>query len=197
MGLLQSIGKRVALQVAALVSRNELFERYGDRPTQPPLSPDAWSQGADDDVQSKPSIESVIPRLMGATAIKRGISAGPMVVNHWATWCESCSTEKTALKALFERINVPMVGVSWDAFEGASFDEALEAVQTEAADSGLAWEQWVVKGKPPHFFKVLGVQVKQVPQTWLVNAEGEVVHCIEGPIDASDVDSLVERVEAL
>ena len=33
--MLRTIGKRLAVQLSALVARNELFERYGDRPVQP------------------------------------------------------------------------------------------------------------------------------------------------------------------
>jgi len=187
----------VALQVAALVARNELFERYGDRPVQPPLDPDAWLDSGNEAEVTLEEVTTGESQLLGATAIGRAISKGPMVVNHWATWCESCADEKPALKALARQADVPIVGVSWDAFEGADYDEALQLVQRFVEEEGLTWDQLVVKGKAPHFFKVLGVEFKQIPQTWIVDASGEVVHRIEGPIEASDVDALLKRVESL
>ena len=61
LGRLQSIGKRVALQLAALVARNELFERYGDRPVQPPLGPDDWSHdGGESSTADDGSVEQAI-----------------------------------------------------------------------------------------------------------------------------------------
>ncbi len=36
-----------AKNVATLVSRNELFEKDGDRPTEPPLDKKAWTGGSD------------------------------------------------------------------------------------------------------------------------------------------------------
>ena len=197
MGLLHTIGKRVALQVAAIVARNELFERYGDRPVQPPLDPNAWSDAGG---EAEPAAEEFTPgecKLMGATAIGRAIAKGPMVVNHWATWCESCTGEKPALKALVQQTNVPLVGISWDAFEGAEFSESLQSVQRVVEEEGFSWDQLVVKGKAPHFFKVLGVDFEQVPQTWLIDASGKIVHRIEGPIDPADVAALLKRVESL
>jgi len=197
LGLLDSIGKRVVLQVAALVARNELFERYGDRPVQPPLGPDAWSSKDD---ETEAAVDDAVVgdcKLVGATAIGRAIAKGPMVVNHWATWCESCADEKPSLKALERGANVPVIGISWDAFEGADVSEALEAVQRMVTEEGLTWDQLVVKGKAPHFFKVLGIEFKQIPQTWLIDASGKIVHRVEGPIDAAGVDALLKRVESL
>ena len=202
MGRLQSIGKRVALQLAALVARNELFERYGDRPVQPPLRPDDWSHddGASSTADDGPVEQAIVAgssQLLGATAIKRKLAEGPMVVNHWATWCESCETEKEALKELDRRSGVPLVGISWDMFEGGTPDDALAAVKAMCSDVGITWNQWVVKGKPPHFFKVLDVTSKQVPQTWIIDAQGQVVETIEGPIDSDKVKAILSRVESL
>ena len=53
MGWLQTMGKRVALRVSALVAKNELFERYGERPVQPPLEPGRWA-GSSEDAEASP-----------------------------------------------------------------------------------------------------------------------------------------------
>ena len=201
MSFIRTIGKQVALRVSSLVAKNELFERMGDRPVQPPLEPDAWTLGKaslsagpqDKDDGGSP----VNAQLMTAAPIKKALSKGPMVVNHWATWCESCQAETSALKLLAARTSVPLVGVSWDVFEGGTPEAALEAVKSFAASEGKHWDQLVVKGGPAHFFKSLGIDFQQIPQTWLIDSEGVIVSRIEGPIAPADLDALIEKVNAL
>ena len=106
-------------------------------------------------------------------------------------------TETPALKALAARTGVPMVGVSWDTFQAPSPEAAMSAVQAAVSAEGMDWTQVVVKGGSAHFFKVMGIQTKTVPQTWIVDANGEVQLRIEGPIDMSAIDELVEKVNAL
>ena len=40
--MVRRLAKRVLEQIAQVVSKNELFEQPGDRPTQPTLAADAW-----------------------------------------------------------------------------------------------------------------------------------------------------------
>ena len=98
---------------------------------------------------------------------------------------------------LAARTGVPIVGVSWDTFQTPSPEAALSEVQAVVSAEGLDWAQLVVKGGSAHFFKVMGIQTKTVPQTWLVDAKGEIHLRIEGPIDMSSIDELVEKVNAL
>ena len=194
MSVLRTIGKRFALQVSAFVARNELFERYGDRPVQPPLDKGAWSEGleAAEVDHTKP-----VPELLGAAAIKQAISNGPAIVHHWATWCEACSAEVSLLDTLAARADARMVAVSWDGFEGADNETALAQVTEAQDDFGAGWRHIVVKGKPPHFFRTLDIAHKQIPQTWLVGRDGEVLHRIEGPMSQADVDDLIARAGKL
>lgn len=192
--VLRTIGKRLAVQLSAFVARNELFERYGDRPVQPPLDKDAWSEGLE-----APEVDSgkPAPELLGAAAIKRVVAEGPAVVHHWATWCEACSAEVSLLDTLAARADARMVALSWDGFEGADDQTAIAQVTEAQDDFGAGWKHIVVKGKPPHFFRTLGVSHKQIPQTWLVGQNGEVLHRIEGPMTQADVDDLIARASKL
>ena len=192
--MLRTIGKRLAVQLSALVARNELFERYGDRPVQPPLDKDAWTEGLE---AGEVDTRKPDPELMGAAAIKRVGAEGPAVVHHWATWCEACSAEVSLLDTLAARADARMIAVSWDGFEGADDDTAVAQVSEAQDDFGAGWRHLVVKGKPPHFFRTMDVNHKQIPQTWLVGRDGEVVHRIEGPMAQSDVDDLIARASKL
>ena len=123
--MFRNIGKQVVQRLSALVARNELFERYGERPTEPALPPGAWSgsSSASEAVETEESADEdddddeAHSMLRSPADIKADLQSGPMVVNHWATWCESCLKEKDMVRDLSERITVPMVGVSWDVFE--------------------------------------------------------------------------------
>jgi thiol-disulfide isomerase/thioredoxin len=196
LGMLRTMGKRLALRVSSLVAGHELFERAGERSVQPPLEPGAWEGLASPSAEAMPTVAAAA-RLLTAAPIKHEISQGPAIVHHWATWCESCMTETAALKALAARTGVPLVGVSWDTFQTPSPEAALTAVQAAVSAEEMDWKQLVVKGGSAHFFKVMGIQTKTVPQTWLVDAKGEVHLRIEGPIDMSSLDDLVEKVNAL
>ena len=200
MASIRSLAKRVALRVSAVVARHELFERPGERPLQSVLSAQAWNSGPSD-VLDTPGVSMDVaafkPQLLTAAPIKRMITQGPAIVHHWATWCESCMTETEPLKALNAGTNVPLIGVSWDGFEAPSADAALADVAGVVQAHAMAWAQVVVKGGAPHFFKTLNIQLKTVPQTWLIDAHGQVTERIEGPISKNDIDALIMKANAL
>ena len=47
--MVRQMAKRILEQLAQRVSKNELFEKPGDRPTQPTLASDAWKGAKGDD----------------------------------------------------------------------------------------------------------------------------------------------------
>ena len=199
MGVIRKLSRQVAQRGSSLVARHELFERQGERAVQPPLSPDAWSGGdsetaeeneADDD-EDEPSCS-----VSDSRAIRSVLSEGAAIVNHWATWCESCMTEVDAIRALADQSSVPMIGVSWDAFEGGDVEHALSEVMAVAREKNMNWPHYVVSDSPEEFFSALNLENRQVPQTWIVGASGEIVHRVHGVIDLDDVPALLERVEA-
>ena len=87
MGWLRTMGKRVALRVSAVVARNELFERYGERPVQPPLEPGTWSGSSDegDSPQQEPGSddEDEDPQcsVVNVDQVRALLNDGPMVIH--------------------------------------------------------------------------------------------------------------------
>ena len=203
MGWLQTMGKRVALRVSALVARNELFERYGERPVQPPLEPGRWA-GSSEDVEASPEDGSsdddddesscTISDLDGVRSLLAG---GPKVVHHWATWCESCIQEMDLVRQLAREASLPMIGLSWDAFEAENAEACVSDVREVASEHGLQFPQYVLDAQPDDFFAEMNMPFKQVPQTWLVDGAGAVVHRVEGVLDASTLSVLKEQAESL
>ena len=197
MGWLQTLGKRVALRVSAVVAKNELFERYGERPVQPPLQPGTWvapsgEEESSDDDDKEPDCRAVTTEELLPT-----LKEGPRVIHHWATWCESCVEELPVLRELVGRTTVPVLGLSWDAFEGQGVQACVSDVREVARSHGLAIDNWVIDAEPDAFFAALDMEFRQVPQTWVVNGAGEIVHRVEGPVALEELDKVLEVVEAL
>ena len=107
--------------------------------------------------------------------IRARMENGPVVIHHWATWCESCVEEMPVLRRLVGRASIPIVGLSWDAFEGEEPGACLADVKAVAGEHRLSVENWVVDSDPDAFFDALSMDFKQVPQTWVVNGAGEIV----------------------
>ena len=203
MGWLQTMGKRAALRVSALVAKNELFERYGERPVQPPLEPGTWSGSADDsetsteDGSSDDDDEEASCSVAGIDRVRSLLAGGPKVVHHWATWCESCIEEMHLVRQLAHEVSVPMIGLSWDAFEAENAESCVSDVRDVVLEHGLQFPQFVLDAEPDAFFTDMSMSFKQVPQTWLVDGSGSVVHRVEGPLDASTLSALKEQAESL
>ena len=200
--MFRNLGKQMVMRISALVARNELFERYGERPTEPPLPEGAWSGSTDASEAEEPEEsddedDEAHCTLRSPVEIRAGLQTGPIVVNHWATWCESCSTEKDVVRDLADRINVPLVGVSWDAFEGRDSAAALADVEQYSAESRLNWPHWVVDATPDAFFEEFSLENHTVPQTWVVNGDGEVVYRVDGMVGPREADEIVRQLGAL
>jgi thiol-disulfide isomerase/thioredoxin len=199
-GVIRKFSKQIVRRVSSLVARNELFERQGERPVQPPLSPDAWDgeAGADAETPAAEDDDEEHPCSAGdSEALKSAMSAGPVIINHWATWCESCMAETEAVRTLVDAVNVPILGVSWDAFEGRELNQAVADVAVVAHNERMNWPHIVLSDSPDDFFAAMGLENRQVPQTWFVDARGTIVHRVEGVIELEQVPALVKVAESL
>lgn len=201
-GVIRKFSKQIVRRVSSLVARNELFERQGERPVQPPLSPDAWdgeagsgenaeTSAADDDEEEHPC------SVADSGALKASMASGPVIINHWATWCESCMAETEAVRELANAVSVPIMGVSWDAFEGRDVDQAVADVAVVAHNERMNWPHIVISDSPDDFFAAMKLENRQVPQTWFVDGNGKIVHRVDGVIESENVPALVKVVEGL
>lgn len=195
--MLRKFSQQVVQRISSLVARHELFERQGERPVQPPLAPGSWSSG-DSEVTAESSDDDDIDEQVetaDADALAGIFSGGAMIVNHWATWCESCMTEKAAVRRLAERADWPMVGVSWDAFEDGDVVRSLAEVDTYVRAERIDWPQYVVDGHPDDFFNAFDIAEQQIPQTWLVGPDGVILHRLHGIVDEAQIEDLLERMK--
>jgi rhodanese-related sulfurtransferase len=129
-----------------------------------------------------------------------GPTGRPRLVNHWATWCEGCIEELPLLVQLHRRFGdkIDFIGLSWDGFQGELEGEALVAqVQAVSLSHGLEWGSMVASTEPEALFEALEMAVHTVPQIWLLDAEGTVVHREVEVLQAERLEALAERMVSL
>ena len=142
-------------------------------------------------IVGKPIPETVLPILSGAVAgpgqvdLKTAGVGKPMIVNVFASWCAPCRAEHPQLMRL-QAQGVAVVGVAYkdDPVATRAFlDELGDPFRMVLVDR---------EGRAG-----LDLGVSGVPETFAVNAMGEVVAKASGPlIDPAEADRLVAAMQA-
>lgn len=149
----------------------------------PAVKPDA--------LVGQPIPETVLPMLTGDQAgpgfldLKTAGVGRPMLVNVFASWCAPCRVEHPKLMALKAR-GVAVVGVAWKDDPVATrrfLDELGDPYSMVLVDrDGRAG---------------LDLGITGAPETFAVNAMGEVVAKFSGPlVDDAEVERLVAAIQA-
>jgi thiol-disulfide isomerase/thioredoxin len=125
-----------------------------------------------------------------------GAGRGLRVVNHWATWCIPCVEEFDVLKDLVARLpqNVVLEGISWDLFDPrGDEDDIAEHVVNFAKGHKLPWETVLIgeSVQPADFFAAFSIENQTIPQTWVLDHTGAVLHRVDGALEASHVDQVL------
>ncbi len=97
----------------------------------------------------------------------------PWLFNVWATWCAGCRDEHEALLAIAAENRLPMVGLNWR-------DERALALQwlTELGNP------YVAVAFDPEGRTAIDWGVYGAPETFLIGADGRVLHKLIGPMTA-------------
>ena len=140
--------------------------------------------------------------LADVAALKDVLSGSgrPMLVNHWASWCDGCVEELPLLVRLHKEWGetIDFVGISWEGFQGSQTGAPLVAkVERFSQEQGLSWRSLVVDVEPEVLFEGLNLTCQTIPQIWLVDAKGSVVHRIEVVLDEAGLTELTEQIAAL
>jgi len=156
-------------------------------PTPPPPAPLATEQVATSDACV----------LMGLTGLKMGLEpqGRPLLINHWATWCEGCVAELPLLVELRRRWRgkVDFVGVGWEGFSGlATPQQQVTAVERVAAEHGVDWATMIFEGTAGQLFTGLSLTSHEIPQTLLLNPAGAVLTRHDSVLDGDAIN----RIEA-
>lgn len=126
-------------------------------------------------------------------------SGRPLVVNHWATWCEPCVDELPRLVRAAAGCGelADFLGVSWDLFDNPG-DASSRAKEVAAfADSaGVGYPSVLYTGAPEALFTALGLRDHRVPQTLVYAPDGRVVWHKTGVLEHDDVFPLISAVKS-
>ena len=141
--------------------------------------------------RTRPPLDPSLARVATLEELRQASEVGgrPRLVNHWATWCEGCVEELPRLVELHERLagQVDFVGIGWERFMGTpDAESAARRVALEASAHGLGWPTLVFEGEPEELFEGLGLQMRQIPQTFVLDGDGRLLHHARGPVDAAE-----------
>lgn len=124
----------------------------------------------------------------------------PLLINHWATWCEGCVAELPLLVEVHHRWaeHLDFLGVSWDRFQPRGTPAStVRDVQRMAMGYGVTWKNLVFDGAPEALFEGLSMAVHTVPQTLLLDPGGAVIWSADMPLEPGDVATLEAAIATL
>lgn len=124
----------------------------------------------------------------GKTAASLDDMKGQIVVmNFWASWCVECRVETDELEAAWQKYadqGVVFVGVAYADVEPNSIEymEEFDVSFPHAPDLGT---------RISNAYEITGV-----PETFIIDQNGEIAHVQIGPISSSTLDSVIDRLLA-
>ena len=111
----------------------------------------------------------------------------PIIVSFWATWCKPCNRELNTIKDLYEEwqeeTGVKIVAIS--------IDDARSAARVKPHAEGNDWPYEIYLDQNSDLKRQMGVV--NVPHTFLLNGEGEIVWQHTGYQDGNE-EELIEQV---
>lgn len=128
---------------------------------------------------SRQAPDLVLPDLDGKTMSLSAYRGKPVLINFWATWCESCREEMPALEVLFRRSGerFAVIGVSLD-------ENAASAVPAFTKQHKLTFPLLIADRKV-----VAGYAVRGLPTAYLIDAEGRIARRWVGALDVRAIEN--------
>ena len=139
----------------------------------------------------KPLPEFTLARLRTPEeSISRADLTGrPVLLNAWATWCVECRREHPVLLEIAHRGDIPVYGLNYK-------DQRSEALQWLAR----LGDPYVASGYDADGRVGIDMGVYGLPETFLIDADGMIVHKHIGPISREiwqrDFVPVIERMES-
>lgn len=208
------IARGILTGVSQRVATDGLFEQPGERAPTPPMAPPdgARAPAATASGGERPTAGPHARPVKGArptdgcvpvdlAGLKAALipSGRPLIVNHWATWCDPCVDELPRLVRASAGIggSADFIGVSWDLFDHPGVPAKVAAkVASFAASSGVGFASVLFTGAPAELFEACGLAVELVPQTLVLAPDGAVTWHKNGMLTDDDVFPLIAAVKA-
>lgn len=128
-----------------------------------------------------PSFEAPLLDGSGTFALE-DLQGKPALINFWASWCVPCRDEAPILKAAHERYGDEV------AFLGVNIKDARDEALAFDEEFGLEYPD--VRDEGSVLFRDYGLTGQ--PETFLLDADGNIVQHINGPLpDQATLDSLM------
>ena len=146
---------------------------------------------AQDRPQESQEVDGVVWSSAQQVQAKLKNPGRPLLVNHWATWCEGCVDELPLLAKLHREWaeKVDFLGVSWEGFQFERPD-VLHHVSIFSKEHGAFWPSWVVKDSPDQLFEALEMSTHTIPQIWVLSGQGDVIYRLEKVVDEDELGRL-------
>lgn len=114
----------------------------------------------------------------------------PIIISFWATWCKPCNKELNAIREVYEEwqeeTGVKLVAIS--------IDDARSASRVKPHVDGNDWSYEVYLDQNQDFKRAMNVV--NVPHTFIINGEGEIVWQHTSYVDGSE-EEIIEEVRKL
>jgi len=122
----------------------------------------------------------------------------PLVVNHWATWCQPCVEELPMFARMARNFagKADFLGISWDLFaENPGKTAAESSVRALSEKAGIPYDSLLSEGDAEALGEMLGLKSLVIPQTWIYSREGKVIRTFEGIETEEDLREFQGAIE--
>jgi len=137
------------------------------------------------DTPDSDRLRGLVPALQ-RWALTVEASGSIVVVNFWASWCIPCRAEAPALQAIWERYRergVIVLGVNWT----ETSDQTAQAFMQEF---GMTYPNGLDRGtRIADLYHITGV-----PETFVIDQEGNVAQFFYAEINEGDLSALLETL---
>lgn len=128
-------------------------------------------------INSASQINLQLPDLFtGEIRTLANMPAPPYLLNVWGSWCPACYVEHPYLLQLSK--DIPIVGLNWPANNPNEKQEALKFL----AKLGNPYQHILIDETGS---LIIDLGVYGAPETFLIGANGRILHRYAGPLDAN------------
>lgn len=136
-------------------------------------------------IQATPAPDFTVDILDGKEVSLKDFRGKPLVINFWASWCPPCREEAPILAKVSKKYDNEVV------FLGIIFQDTEEGVRSYIKEFDIPFQNaWDRKEEAAQAYKLTGV-----PETFFIDAEGNLKGRWIGAISEEKLTSLVELIK--